>query len=72
VSCETCRVYLHCPTHPDALKCACGKAATVILRYLPRPVPLFGSAIAAPVCPSCYPETVKAGKVLSQQCVTTP
>jgi hypothetical protein len=51
------------PTAP-VIRCACGKPATVTTTVLPRPLPLFGSAVRAPRCPACHLEAVKGGVVL--------
>jgi hypothetical protein len=51
------------------VRCACEKRATVTVTYLPRPLPLFGSAVTVSVCESCYPETVKRGQLLGQQAI---
>jgi hypothetical protein len=56
------------PTAP-VIRCACGKPATVTLTYLPRPLPLFGSAVTVSLCPECYSETIKRGQLLSQEAI---
>ena len=55
--------------HMPGQKCDCGRPATVVVRYLPRPLPLFGGAVTAAVCSPCYPVTGKRGTILHEQAV---
>ena len=54
----------------ETIRCACGKRATVTVRLMPRPLPLFGGPLSVHSCPSCL-ESVKArGAVLDMTAIT--
>lgn len=51
-------------------RCAsCTRPAIVTVTVLPRPLPLFGSAVRLPVCQEHYPETKARGQVLKQRAI---
>lgn len=53
----------------EVVLCDCkpGQKATVRLKLLPRPLPLFGESVKVLACPACYAEKCKRGQLLHQE-----
>ena len=71
--CDYCRANSSavCDHPAETVRCSvCEKRATVTVRLMPRPLPLFGGPLSLHCCPSCL-ESVKArGAVLTMTPLT--